>query len=372
MSDASQIKHERRHSSAAGPWKKLPSYGLHKHKWLTQKRPCRKRKLRYGHKSVAICYDSRMGQRNQSASSGNNVILIQNLSKTFGTFKAVEGVNFTVSSGEVFGFLGPNGAGKSTTIRMILDVLRPTEGTVTLFGKDSRSGPAVRRRLGYLSGDMVMDSNLTGRQYLEFAAAQYGKDCHQNMTVLAERLQANLEVRIGNYSRGNRQKIGLIAAMQHEPDLLILDEPTSGFDPLVQEEFSKLTREFKAAGGTVFMSSHILGEVRQLCDRIAFIKDGKLINVTAVSDLTAHSAKRVRVKAPPAQLTELRRKVGSLRGARLGTAVEDYALEFSYQGEAKPLVQLLVGYDIQDLTIKEPELDEIFMHYYEPAGDTQA
>lgn len=294
-----------------------------------------------------------------------DVLRLDGVSKQFGGFKAVDGVAFTVGRGEIFGFLGPNGAGKSTTIRMILDILRPTTGTIKLFDSDSHSGPSARHRLGYLSGDMAMDTNLTGRQYLQFVAAQYGKDCRQNMTVLAERLQANLDTKIGEYSRGNRQKIGLIAAMQHEPDLLILDEPTSGFDPLVQEEFFKLIREFKAAGGTVFMSSHILSEVQQLCDRIAFIKNGKLLTATAVADLTTHSAKRVRIKAPPAQLTELRRKAGSLRGARLGTSVEDYALEFSYAGKPGALLQLLAGYGIQDITIKEPELEDIFMRYYE-------
>ena len=299
-----------------------------------------------------------------------DVLVLDALCKNFGTFRAVNGVSFAVKRGEVFGFLGPNGAGKSTTIRMILDVLRPTSGRVTLLGKDSRE-VAVHRRLGFLSGDMVMDTNLTGRQYLTFVAAQYGKDCHQKREELAQLLQASLNVKIGNYSRGNRQKIGLIAALQHEPELLILDEPTSGFDPLVQEQFADMIKHFKQAGGTVFMSSHILSEVQQLCDRVAFIKDGSLIDTTTIEKLTENTAKRVRVKAPAAELKEMRVAVSKLKGASLQVSPEHYELLFAYNGDAKPLLKLLAGFNVQDIIIKEPDLEEIFMHYYQ-AGKPQA
>jgi ABC-2 type transport system ATP-binding protein len=303
-----------------------------------------------------------------------DIVVLQDLTKHFGSFHAVKGISFTVKQGEVFGFLGPNGAGKSTTIRMILNILRPTSGSVSLFGSAHNNVAALHKRLGYLSGDMAMDTNLTGRQYLNFVAAQYDTDCRANQSQMAELLQANIDVKIGNYSRGNRQKIGLIAALQHEPELLVLDEPTSGFDPLVQEQFASIIRDFKAKGGTVFMSSHILSEVQQLCDRVAFIKDGQIIDTTTIQGLTEHAAKRVRIKAPIAELKELRLAVAKLHDATVQVSVEDYDLEFSYGGGAQALLKLLAGFSIQDITIKEPDLEEIFMHYYEkqdtPAAPT--
>jgi ABC-2 type transport system ATP-binding protein len=300
-----------------------------------------------------------------------DVLVLNELTKSFGGHQAVTDVTFSVRPGEVFGFLGPNGAGKSTTIRMILDVLRPSSGSVTIFGEQAQGAKSARRRLGYLSGDMTMDENLTGRQYLAFAAHQYGKDCAQRRDELAERLQSELDVRIGEYSRGNRQKIGLVAALQHQPELLILDEPTSGFDPLVQEEFAKLISEHKSAGGTVFMSSHILSEVQGLCDRVAFIKDGRIADITTVEALTVHAAKRVTVKAPLSQLGEMRQRLKLVKGVRPLISNEEYVLRFTYSGPIKAVVQLLGEYDVQDVTIKEPELEEIFMHYYQKTNNDE-
>jgi ABC-2 type transport system ATP-binding protein len=307
----------------------------------------------------------------QALSDSPDVLVVDQVTKMFGSHKAVSDISLAVRRGEVFGFLGPNGAGKSTSIRMILDVLRPTSGTITIFGQNNRDVSATHKRLGFLSGDMVMDGNLTGRQYLTFVAAQYGKDCRQYTDELAQRLQADLGQKIGNYSRGNRQKIGLIAALQHQPELLILDEPTSGFDPLVQEQFAELILAFKQAGGTVFMSSHILSEVQQLCDRVAFIKDGQIIDTTTVEGLTAHAAKQVQVQVPTGSLAKLRKAIAALPGARLGQALEDYAVAFAFSGDINVLLKLLTAYDIQELTIKEPDLEEVFMHYYQAKPQTE-
>jgi ABC-2 type transport system ATP-binding protein len=301
-----------------------------------------------------------------------DVLRLENVTKTFGHKQAVRGVSLSVRQGEVFGFLGPNGAGKSTTIRMILDVLRPSAGVISLFGQGNRHVVATHRRIGYLSGDMVMDANLTGRQYLEFVAAQYKKDCRHERQRLALLLQADLAVKIGNYSRGNRQKIGLIAALQHQPELLILDEPTSGFDPLVQEQFANLVQTFKQTGGTVFMSSHILSEVQQLCDRVAFIKDGQIVDTTTIEKLTASAAKRVRVRAPIAQLAAIRTVVAKLGKVRFQPPVEEYMLDFSYGGQPQALLQALAVFPVEDVTIQEPELEEIFMHYYQKEETGQA
>jgi ABC-2 type transport system ATP-binding protein len=306
----------------------------------------------------------------QSPKSPTEILVLDSVSKTFGSHKAVDSVSISVHKGEVFGFLGPNGAGKSTTIRMVLDILRPTSGSIQLFGESSRLVKATHRRLGFLSGDMVMDNNLTGQQYLTFVAAQYGKDCRQQTADLAQRLQADLHQKIGNYSRGNRQKIGLIAALQHQPELLILDEPTSGFDPLVQEQFAELITGFKQAGGTVFMSSHILSEVQQLCDRVAFIKDGQIVDTTSVEGLTANAAKQVQVRVAVTDLVKLRQAVAKLQGVQLRQAAEEYLLKCSFNGNFNDLLKVLAAFDIQELTIKEPELEEIFMHYYQSKAPT--
>lgn len=300
------------------------------------------------------------------------VLELRDVSKHFAGKYAVRDVSFAVRRGEIFGFLGPNGAGKSTTIRMILDVLRPTGGAISILGHDSRDVRQVHRQIGYLSGDMVMDSSLTGGQYLQFAAAQYGRDCRQQVDALRQQLQADLSIKIGNYSRGNRQKIGLIAALMHEPQLLILDEPTSGFDPLIQEQFVALIRRFRDSGRTVFMSSHILNEVQELCDRVAFIRDGQLVDTTAIAQLTASAAKRVNVRLPVAQLGSLRKRVAALDGVRMGQAAEQYAVQFSYAGDPNALLRLLADFTVDEVTIQQPELDEVFMHYYDTTGRERA
>lgn len=288
------------------------------------------------------------------------ILDVQKLHKTFGAFEAVKDVNFTVYKGEIFGFLGPNGAGKSTTIRMILDILRPTDGQVVLFDDPKLAAHKAHRKIGYLSGDMVMDSDLTGKQYLGLINSLYGGGHEKRITKLAERLQANLTKKIGSYSRGNRQKIGLIAALLHEPDLLILDEPSSGFDPLVQEIFMELVREYRDNGGTVFMSSHILSEVQQLCDRVAFIKDGELIVVQHLSEIEAQASKRVRVvwskdisKAPSIGLAGLK----ELRHDTSGTS-------YSFDGDISKFLSAFAKLPIKDITIQEPDLEELFITYY--------
>lgn len=304
------------------------------------------------------------GPNPKPAAESADVLVLDGVSKSFGNVQAVHGVTFTVQRGEVFGFLGPNGAGKSTTIRLILDILRPTAGQISIFGHTSRDVKAIHKRIGYLSGDMSMDMNLTGEQYLTFVGAQYGKDCRQNMVRLAQALKADLKVKIGNYSRGNRQKVGLIAALQHEPELLIMDEPTSGFDPLVQELFAELIQIFSKDGGTVFMSSHILSEVQQLCDRVAFIKDGSILDVNTIDNLTENAAKRVRIKPAIDKLAELRETVKQMPGVRMQLSTDSSVVQFSYNGDANALIKLLARYDIKDLIIKEPDLEELFMHYY--------
>jgi ABC-2 type transport system ATP-binding protein len=205
------------------------------------------------------------------------VIEIQGLTKFYGRNRGVADLAFSVEAGEVFGYLGPNGAGKTTTIRLLLDLIRPTRGTARLFGLDARrDGTAARRRIGYLPGELALDPRMTGRNALGLLGRLRGPVDWPEVQRLAERLGCDLSRRVGALSHGNRQKLGLIQAFMHRPELLVLDEPTLGLDPLVQHEFYLMVEEARAAGRTVFISSHVLPEVERLCDRVAIIRAGRL------------------------------------------------------------------------------------------------
>lgn len=303
--------------------------------------------------------------------SNKALLELRGLTKKFGARTAVDSLDLSIRKGEIFGFLGPNGAGKSTTIRMILDVARPTSGSIRLFGMSNRRTPAAHRRIGYLSGDMVLDEDLTGRQYLDFVDSVYGGDRAERLNYrhhLAYELELEIDTKIARYSRGNRQKVGLVAAMMHNPDLLILDEPSSGFDPLIQEVFIKLVQEYRQDGGTVFISSHSLGEVQQLCNRVGFIREGKLAGVVAIDELNRTAIKQIRVAADKRVLGELARGAASLKGLT-AQKIQPGTLNFTYSGGVRPLLVWLARYDLDDLTIREPELDEVFMTYYQRSTD---
>jgi ABC-2 type transport system ATP-binding protein len=292
------------------------------------------------------------------------VIAIEGVHKSFGKKQVLHDVSILVKRGEVFGFLGPNGSGKSTTIRVLLGVIYPSSGNVAFFGESDYTAPHVHRRIGYLAGDMVLDEDLTGKQYLAYVSGQYGKNCDDKIVHLTKMLQADLGKKIRQYSRGNRQKIGLIAALMHEPDLLVLDEPTSGFDPLIQEQFIRLIHDFKASGGTVFMSSHILSEVQHLCDRVAFIKEGRIVATKKVADLEASTTKQLRIVAETAVLNRLLGAAKKITGLQLALQ-QDGVISGTYAGKPKDLLQFLGNYTIRDITIGDPDLDEVFMKYYE-------
>ena len=212
----------------------------------------------------------------------------QDLTKRFGSFTALKDLTLEVPSGRVFGFLGPNGAGKSTTIRILLDEIRATSGTATLLGLDSRrDAVALHTRLGYLPSDLALPTKLTGSQVLRFFARLRGKVDQQLVDDLTDRLDADLTRRVGELSSGNRQKVGLIACLMHRPDLVILDEPNAGLDPLVQHEFQQLLREIADEGRTVFLSSHTLSEVQRVADRVAIIKRGELVTTLEITDRDA-------------------------------------------------------------------------------------
>lgn len=290
------------------------------------------------------------------------VVRIQNLTKRYSaTSLGVEDISLDIVEGEIFGFLGTNGAGKSTTINMMLDLLRPTSGTIELFGRNAHThGVALRRRIGYVSGDMTTDLAMTGQQYLSFAAKQYGgiDEVYLNYLVAMFRVETNRQIK--QLSRGNRQKIGLVAALMHKPDLLILDEPTSGLDPIGQEQFNLILAERKKDGKTTFMSSHILSEIQANCDRIGIIRDGHLVRVGTVDELIGDRPRHVEV--------EMAQKIVqgdlSLLPGVNDIEITGSVVRFTFSGDYNSLLTWLAQYTVVDLEIEQPSLDELFLQYY--------
>jgi ABC-2 type transport system ATP-binding protein len=286
------------------------------------------------------------------------VIELRNLTKFYGKSRGVLGVDLTVRQGEIYGFLGPNGAGKSTTINMLLDIIRPTTGEIMVFGQPNTGNTAeIRRRIAYLAGDMELYSTLTGWQYIQLVGEISGDWSKKRAHELADQLEANVTKKIHSLSRGNRQKIGLIAALARNTKLLILDEPTSGLDPLIQKQFRDLMHDYQKDGGTVFISSHVLSEVQTLCDRVAFIREGKIIDAGTLTELLSNVPKRVIVKAPKEILDKIARAHKVKRS--------DGHVQFDIHGSAGPILAKLPLEKIDDITVAPPELEEIFMSFYE-------
>jgi beta-exotoxin I transport system ATP-binding protein len=295
------------------------------------------------------------------------MIRTEGLTKSYGHRRGLAGLDLEVRPGEVYGFLGPNGAGKTTTIRILLDLIRPSSGTVSLLGQPPRNGgPALRRRVGYLPGDFTVGGGQTAGELLTHLGFLRGGVPAARITALAGRLDLDLEVRIGSLSKGNRQKVGVVQAFMHEPELLILDEPTTGLDPLIQQRFLELVAEARAAGQTVFMSSHVLSEVQQSADRVGIVRDGRMVAVEAVDDLRRRAVRRVEVVFDTDVPLEAFARVPDL----LGLEVEGSVLRCRLAGRADALVKALARYGVASLTIREPDLEELFFVYYhgEDAG----
>ena len=289
------------------------------------------------------------------------IIETEKLTKSYGVHRGIVDVDLEVDSGEVFGFLGPNGAGKTTTIRTLLDHIRPTSGVARIFGIGTTVDPsAIHRRLGYIPGEFTLYDRLTGGQTLRYFASLRGGVDRAYQASLVERFEIDPSRRFKEYSKGNKQKIGLVIALQHRPDLLILDEPTSGLDPLVQQSFYELVREARAEGRTVFLSSHILSEVERTCDRVAIIRDGRLARVDrveALRDLAHHQVELQFVGNVPAA------EFAALPGVTEVTA-EDHRLRLRVAGSITPVVQAAARHEIVDFVSREPSLEEIFLAEY--------
>jgi ABC-2 type transport system ATP-binding protein len=297
------------------------------------------------------------------------VIQAEKLTKSYGGHRGVLDVDLTVNEGEVFGFLGPNGAGKTTTIRTALDLIRPTNGRVLVFGIESNADPvAIHRRIGYIPGEFTLYDRLTGGQTIQYFANLRGGVDPAYQRSLIERFDIDPRRKYKELSKGNKQKIGLVIALQHQPELLILDEPTSGLDPLVQQSFFELIREAQAAGRTVFLSSHILSEVERSADRVAIIRDGRIVRTGRVEDLRdlAHHQVELRFTGPvPAAAFQALPGVSDVVEA-------DHTLRMRVSGPITPVVQAAARYELLDFVSREPTLEETFLAEYGhgmPAAD---
>jgi ABC-2 type transport system ATP-binding protein len=295
----------------------------------------------------------------------SGVIDTDGLTKRYGDARGIEDVSMSVEAGEVFGFLGPNGAGKTTTIRTLLDLLHPTSGLARLFGLDSRRDSlAIRARLGNLPGEFSYDPRLTGREVVSFLAEIRGVRDLGRTRQLAERFHADLERPLGELSRGSRQKIGLIQAFFHSPELLILDEPTGGLDPLMQEEFLELVGEEREHGTSIFLSSHELDEVQRVCDRVGIIRNGRLVAVEKVAELIGRAYRHVSLEFDrPIDASEFRRLGGVSELVAAGNRIS-----FKAEGDLDEVVKGAARHTVRDLQVTEPTLDEVFLTYYAKDG----
>ncbi len=283
------------------------------------------------------------------------------LRKDYGRTQALRGLDLAVRPGEVFGFLGPNGSGKTTTIRILLDLIRPTAGSARVLGLDPRSdGLEVRRRVGYLPGDFLVDGRQSARELLTYLGNLRGGVSGRRIEELAERLRLDLRRTIKTLSRGNRQKVGLVQAFMHEPELMVLDEPTSGLDPFLQQEFAVMAREVVSDGRTIFMSSHVLSEVQQTSDRVGIIRHGRLLAVEDVDALLATATREVEIVFSEAVPAADFIGVDGLGGL----TVEGPVLRCTLDGMADGLIKAAARHTTVSITSQEPDLEDYFFHRY--------
>lgn len=289
-----------------------------------------------------------------------SMIETNHLTKFYGKARGIIDVSFNVEEGEIFGFIGPNGAGKSTTIRLFLSLIYPTGGNASIFGKDCiQYGPEIRQEIGYLPSEVFYYEGMKVIDLLKYSASFYRKDCTQRIHELSDLMELDLKRRIDDLSYGNKKKVGIVQGLLHQPKLIILDEPTAGLDPLMQQKFFNLIQQENERGATVFFSSHILGEVQRLCNRVAIIKEGSIIDVQDIKTLQKDNYKKIRITS--AHLDE---KLFAIPGVS-DLQRSDGALHFFYKGDINTITQLLSSGKISDLTVEDLTLEEIFMHYYE-------
>lgn len=290
------------------------------------------------------------------------IIKTTKLTKFYGKTRGITELDLTVEQGEFFGFIGPNGAGKSTTIRTLLGLIAPTSGSATIFGKDiTKEKEAILQDSGYLPSEALFYQGMKVRDILKLSADLRKKDCKEESGLLCDRLQLDTSRKIEDLSFGNRKKVAIVCALQHRPQLLVLDEPTGGLDPLMQKEFFDILRERNKEGTTIFLSSHVLSEIQHNCTRAAIIRDGRIVACDSVDALSKTNAKRVTYSGSL--------NLEHLSGIRDKTETKD-SVSFLYNGDMGSLLHVLSSGQVNDLTVTEPDLEEVFLHYYEKDGET--
>lgn len=305
-----------------------------------------------------------------SVSSTTDVVRLNGLTKDYGHHRALDGIDLTISRGEVFGYLGPNGAGKTTTLRLLMGLLRPTAGGASVFGLDAwRERDEVHAHVGYLPGDPGWYDRMTGEDTLRYFAELRGRANDRQRFALSERLDLDLSRRVRTLSRGNRQKLGIVQAFMSDPELLILDEPTTGLDPIVQREVHRLLREATERGATVLLSSHVLAEVQQVADRVGIIRNGRLVTIERLEELRAKALHRMEARLLPPIDRSLFDAVPDLLELAIGDDVVRCAVA---ERSLDALVKALSRCSVIDLAISEPDLEEMFLTFYAERRDVDA
>jgi ABC-2 type transport system ATP-binding protein len=300
------------------------------------------------------------------------VIRTERLSKAYGTHRGITDLDLEVAEGEIFGFLGPNGAGKTTTMRVLLDLIRPTSGRAHVFGIETTDDPvAIHRRTGYLPGEFDLYDRLTGAETIRYFANLRGGVDQAYVAELVERLDLDPSRRFKEYSKGNKQKVGLIVALQHRPDLLILDEPTAGLDPLVQQTFFGLVREAREAGRTIFLSSHIIDEVDRTCDRVAIIREGRLVQVDSIEAIRRLAFHHVELTFATPVAVAIFEGIPGVQDV----VATDATVSMRVSGPIGAVIAAAAPHGLVDVVSREPNLEDVFLAQYgdhAPAGTVDA
>ncbi len=294
-----------------------------------------------------------------------DVIEIKNLTKYYGKSRGIIDVSFNVEEGEIFGFIGPNGSGKSTTIRTLLSLIYPTSGSATIFGMDCiKFAPEIAKEIGYLPSEVFYYDKMRVIDLLKYSASFYKKDCNKRIRELAEIMDLDLKKRIDDLSFGNKKKVGIVQCLLHEPKLIILDEPTSGLDPLMQQKFFDLLLEENKKGAAILLSSHVLSEVQRLCSRVAIIKEGKIIQLEKMRDLTENNYKKFKIEMKE-EVDESCFELGGISNLERKGKI----ISFLFKGNINQIMKKISDVEIFNIWIEEPSLEEIFMHYYEKEAE---
>ena len=288
----------------------------------------------------------------------NNILEVKNLTKNYGKSRGVSDVNLEIEKGTIYGFIGPNGAGKSTTIKCIMNLINKNSGEVFVDGKlFLKKNNELKNKIGYLPSEVNLYDGLKVKEMIKYSESFYKKDCSKRISELVNKLDIDVNKKIEELSLGNLKKLGIVLALMHEPEIVIMDEASSGLDPLMQEAFYEILLEEKKKGTTIFFSSHILGEIKRICDKVAIIKEGKIINIDDMNNIEDSDV--VRIKITSDYNKDILKELGLPEDS-----IKKGVLEFVYKEDINNLMKILSKYNIKKLLIEELDIEEIFIHYY--------